>query len=89
MKRLVEVTQYVTITVDETKFTPAWMEEFRQQFYSFEFIEEHLEHLAQLFARGMIHEFSSFIEGYGPPREMGIKIEAGDVSAEVMPGEMP
>lgn len=89
MKRLVEVTQYVTIQVDEAKFTPEWMEEFRRQFYGFDTIEEHLEHLAQLFARGVVYEFSQFIEGYGPPAEMGIKFEANDLSAEVTPREMP
>jgi hypothetical protein len=75
MKFTVEVTQVVTVTLDETKFTPEFMEEFRGHFFDFETIDEHAEHLAQLAARGVIEpsKYSGeFIEGYGPSADMGI-----------------
>ena len=68
----VDVITRVKVTVDETKFTPQFMEEFRQSFYPFDTIDEHIRHLAQLFAREIADE-TDFIEGYGMPAEMGIK----------------
>lgn len=68
-----EVTGFVRVTVDESKFTPEFMAEFRESFFPYETIEEHLEHLANLFARGVVDNSDTFIEGYGPPQEMGIR----------------
>lgn len=61
----VVVTQHVTVEVDETRFTEEWMAEFRESFYDFYTIEDHVEHLAGGHARGLWDNFS-FIEGYGP-----------------------
>lgn len=72
----VEVRQIVEIQHDAAKFTPAFMEEFARSFYAFTTIEEHLDHLAQLWARGLIAEFGDpFIEGYGKASEFGLKFD--------------
>lgn len=70
MKFQVEVTQTVEVELDETKFNEAFLSEFRESFYPFTTIGEHVEHLAQLYARG--YEFDTFVEGYGEISEFGI-----------------
>jgi len=72
----VEVLQTVTVTLDEAKFDDAFMAEFRESFYQFDDIAEHVEHLAQLEARGAVGEYKPFIEGYGEAEEMGIKLSS-------------
>jgi hypothetical protein len=72
-----EVVQVVRVEVDETKFTPQFMEEFRAIMYPFQTLDQHLEHLAQLHARGIVDDYS-FIEGYGPAADMGIKFHVAD-----------
>lgn len=69
----IEVTQTATVKLDETKFTPEFMEEFRKYFYDFYTIEDHAEHLASLAARGVI-ETPCFIEGYGQSKDLGIEV---------------
>ena len=59
-KRVVVATE-VSVTVDETKFTDEFMDEFRASFYRFFDIDDHIKHLAQLVARGIIDERSVFI----------------------------
>ncbi len=81
MKKQVELVQLVNVTVDESKFTAEFYEEFNTYFYDFgSDIEKHIEHLAQMYARGVVHEFTEFIEGYGPVQDFGIKFEEVDVS---------
>jgi hypothetical protein len=70
----IEVTQLVKVTVDESKFTPEWMADFREHFYPFTSIEDHMEHIAQLAARGVIST-PCFIEGYGQSDDMGIRAD--------------
>jgi len=65
----VEVTQIIKITLDETKFTDEFMEEFSSYMFYTDCIEDHVKHLAQLAAREMIDDF---VEGYGPTKEFGI-----------------
>ena len=65
------VTGSVTVTVDESKFDEAFMSEFRECFYNFHTLTEHMEHLAQLYRRGLT-DGHDFIEGYGECEEMGI-----------------
>lgn len=72
MQRTVECTIRVRVQVDETKFTEAFMAEFREHFFPFQTIEEHIEHLGQLAARGELN--LNFIEGYGPSALMGIRV---------------
>jgi hypothetical protein len=73
MLREVEVVQVVRVTMDEAKFTPEFMEEFRRYFYDFTTLDDHAAHIAQLAARGLI-DTPCFIEGYGPSEEMGISV---------------
>lgn len=80
----VEVTQVVTVELDETKFDEAFLAEFRKHFYRFDDIEAHAEHIAQLEARGMIDDWKPFIEGYGPAEDMGIKATAIVESIEIV-----
>ena len=81
-KRVVVATE-VSVTVDETKFTDEFMDEFRASFYRFFDIDDHIKHLAQLVARGIIDERSVFIEGYGPPKDMGIKVSVEDWDMDI------
>lgn len=85
MKKTVQVTQFVEVEVDETKFTPEFMEMFQNVFFKFETIDEHLEHLAQLEARGVIR--GDFIEGYGHQKDMGIRIRITDMETELVNNE--
>ncbi len=71
MKRTVSVEMIVEVEVDETKFTPEFMAEFRKSFFDFDTVEEHIEHLAQLEAREVLS--TEFTEGYGPLADFGIK----------------
>jgi hypothetical protein len=75
----------VHVTVDKAKFTPEFMAEFRRNMFPFATIEEHIAHLGQLHARGIADD-RSFIEGYGPAKEMGISffIAHGDIETEVL-----
>lgn len=70
--RTVKVEQVIEVIVDETKFTPEFMAEFRRTMYPFGSVSKHMEHLAQLYARGIADQFS-FIEGYGQASEFGIR----------------
>jgi len=69
--KCVAVTQVVKVTVDEKKFDEKFMKEFRESFYNFTTIDDHIKHLAQLYVRGC----EGFIEGYGEQRDMGISFE--------------
>jgi hypothetical protein len=73
-KFIVEVVQNVAVTVDKSKFTEEFMEEFRKSFSPFYEIDEHINHLAYLYARGVVDD-NEFIEGYGEAADMGIKFE--------------
>ena len=83
MKRRVHVTFVVDVTIDETKFTPEFMTEFRGYMYNVTSIEHHLEHLAQLHAREID---TGFIEGYGLAKDFGIKFEDIATEMEVISG---
>lgn len=82
MKATVEVTQWIEVEIDESKLTPDWLAEFRKSFYPFETINDHLEHLAQLNARGLADD-DHFIEGYGPAAEMGIRFKEQDIQTRI------
>jgi hypothetical protein len=76
--RIIKVVTEVSVTLDEDAFDNIFMEEFNSSFYEFDTIEEHYEHLAQLYARGLT-DGTDFIEGYGMPDEMGIIFNSIDV----------
>jgi len=87
MTKTVAVTQYVTVTIDESKFTPGFLQEFGEGFYQFDNIDEHIEHLAQLTARALYPETKfwtdTFIEGYGPAQDMGIETSINSRDTEI------
>lgn len=72
---VVTVTATVRVKLDASKFTPDFMEDFRQHFFPFDTIEEHAEHIGQLAAREL-YSFGfnrdEFVEGYGKIGPMGI-----------------
>ena len=76
----VDVVIQVKVTVDETKFTEEFMREFRENFYPFHSIEEHVEHIAQLEVRDLLWDFT---EGYGEIRDMGIDADVIDLTVEL------
>ena len=83
----VSVTQTVEVTIDETKFTDEWMASFRDVFYNYYSLDDHVGHLAQLEARGLTylpHVNNEFIEGYGPAGDMGIKSRVVDTDIEIL-----
>lgn len=73
--KTVEVTQSIKVTIDETKFTKEFLEHFASYMFPFAGIDDHIEHLAQMHARGMADFPSTFIEGYGTAEDMGISFE--------------
>lgn len=82
-KKTVRVIQEIEVDLDETKFTPEFMAEFRESFYPFTTLDEHRCHLAQIFARG-IGDGASFIEGYGPAKGMGISFRQIEQEEEII-----
>lgn len=75
----VSVTQNLVITIDDSKFTEEFLAEFRESFYPFTTIDQHIDHLAQLAARGIVGDFGErFIEGYGPAADIGFEFKVID-----------
>ena len=84
MKKIVVVTQRIEVTIDEAKFDEEFLQEFRESFYPFNTVDDHIEHLAQLFARGIAYDSPTcFIEGYGEARDLGIEFEIIDTDVEL------
>lgn len=81
--KTVEVTTQITVTVDESMFDEDFMREYKEAFYPFHSLEDHLEHLAQLKARGHLGYIDPFIEGYGLAATMGISFDVGDTQTEI------
>lgn len=79
MKRKIKVVQVVEVEVDEDKFTDDFLSRFRQTQYDFD-LSDHLNHIAQLEARGILQP--EFVEGYGPAKDMGIRACASVVEIE-------
>lgn len=85
MKRRVTVTQEVTVEIDRKKFNASFMKEFCESFYHFNTLDEHIQHLAQLYCRGLADN-GSFIEGYGKAVDMGIRFSKSETThIEVQP----
>lgn len=74
-KSLTRISFEVSVEIDETKFDEAFMAEFRKSFFQFDTVQEHVEHIAQLEARGLLQDFT---EGYGPIKDFGIKADTLD-----------
>ena len=85
MKKRMTVTQTCTVEIDRKKFNKQFMQEFRESFYNFTTIDEHICHLGQMYLRG-IADNNSFIEGYGKTEEMGIRFTKPETqNLEVQP----
>lgn len=80
MKRTFDTTVAINVrvTLDDAHFNEAFMGEFRESFYPFHTLRRHVQHLAQLEARGMVHDYKPFVEGYGELEDMGISLNAVD-----------
>lgn len=76
--RLLSATGFFRVTVDETKFTPEFFDEFSRLMFFVDTVEDCIEHLASMYARGVIDGSTKYIEGYGSVAEMGIKFEAAN-----------
>lgn len=83
MKRQVQVTQIVEVTINEDKFDEEFMAEFDAHFFPGYDLDDHMKHLGQLFARG-ISDDRDFIEGYGPAADMGIRFRKIDGEEEIL-----
>lgn len=81
MTRNVEVTFLVEVTVDEAKFTPQFLAEFKQALHDFEDVESHIEHIAFLKVQDLLRP--DFTEGYGKLAEMGITATVYDSETEI------
>lgn len=74
----VEVSRIVRVTLDETKFTKEFYDEFTSYIdSSMDSLDTHVEHLAWTFAAGRADD-TDFIEGYGPAKDFGIKFQEID-----------
>lgn len=85
----VEVVSTVDITLDETKFTPEFFEEFNGSITDWcDDLEEHAKHLAWVHATGVEDlayvRSAPFVEGYGPVDEMGIQAVTRDTEMDVV-----
>ncbi len=88
MRREVTVVQRIQVEIDEEKFDPKFLQEFAETFYDFKTVEEHILHLGQMFARGIMPE-CGFVEGYGELAEMGIKVRDIDLETTLSDCEPP
>lgn len=70
----VEVTRSVEIEVDDEIIDQEFMDDFKEHFFDLETIEEHVEHIAEVYVRGTFQYsplprgmvgMKPFIEGYG------------------------
>jgi hypothetical protein len=88
------VKQTVKVELDETKFTPEFLEEFAAHFFDYECVEQHAEHIGQLAAREVYafnrHRPTEFVEGYGEIGKFGITAEVINTELEhaTDPGEL-
>lgn len=76
--KLIEAQGSFYVIVDESKFDQAFFDEFSQSMFPMTSVVQAVEHLASLYARGVIDGDTDFIEGYGPAADMGIKFRNGD-----------
>lgn len=81
MEKYVTVTSTVRVSVDESKFTPQFLKEFRECFCNLQTIDEHIQRLAKLKVRGDCDQ--DFVEGYGSQKDMGIDIEILETGTEI------
>lgn len=80
--KTVTVTMEVEVTVDETKFDPQFMCDFRKDMYpSFKTLDDHIMFLAKCAAQGMNMRN---LEGYGDAvADFGVTVECESVSVSI------
>lgn len=88
IKHTVEVLVCVEVEVDEAAFTPEYMAAFRDCFYNFDSIEDHVRHIASAKVDGIIDEGGGFLEGYGDLADMGIRVRESGREVEVADTEV-
>jgi len=80
----VRVTQYIEVTVDESKMGDEFLDDFSKTFFPFADIDDHILHIAQLRARGIFDLKNAFVEGYGRIDKMGISASVVGQSEEIL-----
>lgn len=88
MKKVVKVTQYIEVEIDEAKFNEEFIQDFKEYMFNFDTIEEHISYLAELFAKRVVINESSFIDGYGIASDMGIKFSEESICVEIVKEEV-
>ena len=86
MTKTITVTQEITVTVDESRFTPEFMASYSKHFHECEAVENHMQYIAKCCALGIIASKGDFLEGYGKLDDFGIRfkresIDVGDPEA--------
>lgn len=81
MKKSILVTQLVEVEINESFFSEEFLKEFREVFYNFHTINDHMKHIAQLSARGLIGS-GSVPEGYCEGMIIGHSPEVIEVEME-------
>ena len=89
MTKNITVTQTISVTVDESKFTPEFMANFSHYMFDCKTIDDHIAYIAKSFATRVVICDEDFLEGYGVLRDLGISVrrESNLVEAceEVLP----
>lgn len=80
----VKITQTIEVTIDETKLNQDFMDGFASYMFDFD-RDEHIKHLAQMHAKGLADRPSTFVEGYGPLKDMGIQLRQVSQTEEMDP----
>ena len=84
MTRTVTVTQEIEVKVDESKFTPEFLEAFKRHFFPLNDIDDHIKFIAESHARGIVGNFKSdFLEGYGRLDDFGISVKRTSQDSEI------
>ena len=85
IKKIVKVSYLIEVTIDETKFTDEFMEEFEKYMYPAD-LNDHITNLAALTIELDRTDLSKeyFIEGYGDPKEMGITTQILDEDSHII-----
>lgn len=86
--KTVIVAMEVKVTVDETKFTPEFMEQFNSHMFDMgDDLDEHILNLAEKYVRGDAQGWEDdFLEGYGPLKDMGVRFNEVGLTTEIVEG---
>lgn len=73
MTQDIDVTIPVTVTVDESKFTPDFIADFREHFYPFHTVDDHIRHIASLAAYGQLGDLPCLLRDMVHRKILGLK----------------